>query len=129
MISASVKDQLDCVLIDFAGVTVALLAHQVLSLQGFAEVDQTTPKLSSWLGLTEQEERTSSLLRAFGANQALLTWQTPSDVELVSLPIESIYPLPSLLVQACRLPGIAALAWHEKRLIFLIDLSAQTQVA
>ena len=30
MIPASVKDQLDCVLIDFAGVAVALLAHQVL---------------------------------------------------------------------------------------------------
>lgn len=117
------QDFLDLVLLELESVPIALLSHQVLALAPTDKASADLPLLSDWLGLANTLKYDMAQLSAIASNQSVLRWRVPLPVQLIQLPVADLYALPPLLALAHGLRGLAALAWYQQRLIFIVDLS------
>lgn len=143
MNATSSSHSLNLVVISLGTLRIALLAHQVLllapddSTTRVGASQETLPETSHdflhWLGLTDWMQLQSHSDPALSkpimrlstriAGQACSVFRVPNSVELISIRLHELHPLPSLLQTAQPLPGLAALVWHEDQPLFLLDLS------
>lgn len=117
-------ETLDVVLFSAGGWRVGFEAGQVRACRP-ASADAAGDEIEAMLGLSPSPNsppRQHLLLKHSDGDRQILVG---SPVDLVSLPVSSIHPLPPLLAVRCRLNGLRALAFADDKtaiLLFRADL-------
>ncbi|HQR82532.1 MAG: hypothetical protein M1572_01820 [Gammaproteobacteria bacterium] len=116
-------EHLELVLTEVDGVAIGLLAHQVEHSKPCPASVSAMPKLTEWLGLLSAEPSSHIALSLCLADGFSLDVCCSAPVTLVSVPNSAVFSLPALLAARCQIRGLSALAMHNARPVFVIDLS------
>jgi hypothetical protein len=116
-------EHLELVLTEVDGVAIGLLAHQVGYSKPCSTSLSATPKLTEWLGLLSTQSSSHIALSLRLADELSLDVCCSAPVTLVSVPNNAVFSLPALIAARCHIRGLSALAIHNARPVFVIDLS------